>query len=75
LSGKATIVPKGAAAKKQAEGIEALRASIVEVAPFFADRVKELIDWSDVKVLTVRSDRLVLQYISDVFAAMPSNDP
>jgi 2-polyprenyl-6-methoxyphenol hydroxylase-like FAD-dependent oxidoreductase len=46
----------------QAEGIEALRASIVEVAPFFADRVKELIDWSDVKVLTVRSDRLSKWY-------------
>ena len=51
-------VPKGTAAKMQAEGIEALRASIVELAPFLQDRVKELRDWSDVKVLSIRADRL-----------------
>ncbi len=51
-------VPKGAAEKMQARGIEDFRASIVEIAPFLHDRVTELRDWSDVKLLTVRADRL-----------------
>jgi 2-polyprenyl-6-methoxyphenol hydroxylase-like FAD-dependent oxidoreductase len=51
-------VPKGTAETMRARGIEDFRAGIVEVAPFFRDRVGELRDWNDVKVLTVRSDRL-----------------
>lgn len=51
-------VPKGTADAMRARGIEDFRAGIVEVAPFFRDRVEELRDWNDVKVLTVRSDRL-----------------
>jgi 2-polyprenyl-6-methoxyphenol hydroxylase-like FAD-dependent oxidoreductase len=51
-------VPKGAAAELQARGIERFRADIGEVAPFLSDRVTELRDWSDVKLLTVRVDRL-----------------
>jgi len=51
-------VPKGTVAKMQERGIEDFRAGIVEAAPFLRDRVRELRDWSDVKVLTVRSDRL-----------------
>jgi 2-polyprenyl-6-methoxyphenol hydroxylase-like FAD-dependent oxidoreductase len=51
-------VPKGAAEKMQARGIEDFRAGIVEIAPFLRDRVTELRDWSDVKILTVRADRL-----------------
>lgn len=51
-------IPKGAAEKMQSTGIEVLRAGIVEVAPFLRDRVKELRDWGDVKLLTVRADRL-----------------
>ncbi|HET8924367.1 MAG TPA: FAD-dependent oxidoreductase [Candidatus Acidoferrum sp.] len=51
-------VAKGTADAMRARGIEDFRAGIVEVAPFFRDRVEELRDWNDVKVLTVRSDRL-----------------
>lgn len=51
-------VPKGTAEAMRARGIEDFRAGIVEVAPFFRERVAELRDWNDVKVLTVRSDRL-----------------
>jgi len=51
-------VPKGAAEKMRARGIEEFRAGIVEIAPFLRDRVTELRDWSDVKLLTVRADRL-----------------
>jgi 2-polyprenyl-6-methoxyphenol hydroxylase-like FAD-dependent oxidoreductase len=51
-------IPKGAGEKMQAIGIEVLRAGIVEVAPFLSDRVKELREWNNVKLLTVRADRL-----------------
>ena len=51
-------VPKGTAEKMQARGIEDFRASIAEVAPFLCDRVTEVHDWNDVKLLTVRADRL-----------------
>ena len=51
-------VPKGAGEKMQAKGIEDFRAGIVELAPFLCDRVTELRDWSDVKLLTVKVDRL-----------------
>jgi hypothetical protein len=42
----------------QAAGIESFRAGVVEMAPFLADRVNELRHWEDVKLLTVRVDRL-----------------
>jgi 2-polyprenyl-6-methoxyphenol hydroxylase-like FAD-dependent oxidoreductase len=51
-------VPKGTAEKMRATSIGDFRASVVEVAPFLRDRVAELRDWSEVKLLTVRADRL-----------------
>ena len=51
-------VPKESAKEMQAEGIEEFRARIVQLAPFLHDRVVELRNWSDVKLLTVRVDRL-----------------
>lgn len=52
------VVPKGIAEKMQARGIEEFRAEIVEIAPFLRDRMTELRDWTDVKLLTVKVDRL-----------------
>ena len=49
---------KGTAGELRAKGIEAFRASIEKLAPFLNDRVTELNDWSDAKLLTVRVDRL-----------------
>lgn len=49
---------KGSADEVQRRGIENFRAGIVEVAPFLGDRVGELRDWNDVKLLTVRVNRL-----------------
>src|SRR5205823_9845740 len=40
------------------KGIEAFREQITDVAPFMHDRVGELKDWDDVKLLTVAVDRL-----------------
>jgi len=50
--------PKGTAAELRAKGIEAFRGNIASLAPFLRDRVGELRDWDDVKLLTVRVDRL-----------------
>ncbi len=49
---------KGATEEIRIKGIEDFRASIVEIASFLRDRVGELRDWNDVKLLTVRVDRL-----------------
>jgi 2-polyprenyl-6-methoxyphenol hydroxylase-like FAD-dependent oxidoreductase len=49
---------KGSADEVQRRGIENFRAGLVEVAPFLRDRVGELRDWNDVKLLTVRVNRL-----------------
>jgi len=51
-------VPKGAAEKLRERGIEDFRALIVETASFLRDRVGELRNWNDVRLLTVRVDRL-----------------
>jgi 2-polyprenyl-6-methoxyphenol hydroxylase-like FAD-dependent oxidoreductase len=51
-------IPKGSAAEIQAKGIEELRASIAANAPFLRNRVGELRDWGDVKLLKVKVDRL-----------------
>jgi 2-polyprenyl-6-methoxyphenol hydroxylase-like FAD-dependent oxidoreductase len=51
-------VPKETAQEMQAKGIEEFRAGVVQLAPFLDDRVTELRDWNDVKLLTVRVDRL-----------------
>jgi 2-polyprenyl-6-methoxyphenol hydroxylase-like FAD-dependent oxidoreductase len=42
----------------RARGLDAFRAEIVRLAPYLADRVQELKDWDDIKLLTVVVDRL-----------------
>ena len=56
------VIPKGKSEAIRAEGIEAFRAAIVEVAPVMHDRVHELQSWDDVKLLTVAVDRLTRWY-------------
>ena len=55
-------IPKGSAEQIQAKGIEELRASVLANAPFLRDRVAELRDWDDVKLLKVKVDRLQRWY-------------
>jgi 2-polyprenyl-6-methoxyphenol hydroxylase-like FAD-dependent oxidoreductase len=52
------VIAKGASEELQRKGIGALRAEIAEVAPFLRSRLTELKDWNDVRLLTVRIDRL-----------------
>jgi len=52
------VVRKGALAEIQRRGLDALRADIVRLAPFLGERVSDLRDWNDIKLLTVQVDRL-----------------
>jgi hypothetical protein len=52
------VIPKGALEDIRRRGLESFRAEIAAIAPFVQDRVGELRDWDDVKLLTVVVDRL-----------------
>ena len=54
----AFVIPKGAADEIKLRGLEVFRADIVAIADFLKDRVAELQDWEQVKLLTVLVDRL-----------------
>src|SRR5262245_7088476 len=54
----AFVIPKGAAEEVRQRGLETFRADIVELAPLLKDRVAELQSWDDIKLLTVKVDRL-----------------
>jgi len=54
----AYVIPKGGYEALRQRGIEAFRAGIVAVAPFFAGRVAQLRSWDDIKLLTVQVNRL-----------------
>ena len=54
----AFVIPKGVAEEVRQRGLEAFRADIVELAPLLKDRVTELRSWDDIKLLTVKVDRL-----------------
>lgn len=58
----ALVIAKGGFAAIQNRGLEALRADIAAIAPFLSDRVEELHDWEQVKLLTVKIDRLCKWY-------------
>ncbi len=54
----AYVIPKGGADRVRAAGLDAFRRGVAALIPDLADRVDELRDWDQVKLLTVRSDRL-----------------
>jgi 2-polyprenyl-6-methoxyphenol hydroxylase-like FAD-dependent oxidoreductase len=54
----AFVIPKGGFDEIRARGLPALRHEIAGLAPYLCDRVDELRDWSDVKLLSVSVDRL-----------------
>jgi len=53
------IIRKGSFAELQQQGIEQFRHSLQQVAPQLGERVKEIHDWGDVKLLTVQVNRLL----------------
>lgn len=58
----AAVIPKGSYRQMQAEGIETLQQSIVEVVPEFGDRVEHLKDWKQTSLLSVQMGRLSRWY-------------
>src|SRR5579862_3699727 len=54
----AFVIRKGGFEAIRARGIASFRDEIVRIAPFLKDRVAELREWDDVKLLTVIVDRL-----------------
>jgi 2-polyprenyl-6-methoxyphenol hydroxylase-like FAD-dependent oxidoreductase len=54
----AYVIKKNSFEEIRRGGLEKFRADVQRAVPFFGDRVNALIDWNDVKLLTVRVDRL-----------------
>lgn len=54
----AYVIPKGKSEDIRQKGIEQFREEIVRLEPFLRDRVQELRNWDDVKLLTVAVERL-----------------
>jgi 2-polyprenyl-6-methoxyphenol hydroxylase-like FAD-dependent oxidoreductase len=54
----AYIIPKGGLDALRKRGIEAFRNDVLALAPFLKERVNELRGWDDLKLLSVRVDRL-----------------
>jgi 2-polyprenyl-6-methoxyphenol hydroxylase-like FAD-dependent oxidoreductase len=55
----AFLIRKGAFEDTKRAGLAAFRRRIIEAVPLFADRVEDIKDWDQVKLLTVAVDRLV----------------
>ncbi len=60
----AYVIPKGTLATLQAQGLEAFREQIRQTVPFLGTRVAELSKWEDIRLLTVRVNRLRRWYRS-----------
>jgi 2-polyprenyl-6-methoxyphenol hydroxylase-like FAD-dependent oxidoreductase len=54
----AYLIPKGGYDAVVAAGLEAFRDGVAALAPHLSDRLGEISDWDDVKMLTVRLNRL-----------------
>ena len=52
------VIRKGSDARLRAEGLDAFRKRVARLAPELADRVGELRSWDDVRLLSVRLNRL-----------------
>lgn len=54
----AYLIPKGEGDRVRERGLEEFRARVVDLLPQMHDRVVELREWDQIKLLSVRSDRL-----------------
>jgi 2-polyprenyl-6-methoxyphenol hydroxylase-like FAD-dependent oxidoreductase len=52
------IIAKGSYDEIKSRGVDAFRAVIRQIAPYLCDRVNELRDWDQIKILTVQINRL-----------------
>ena len=58
----AFVIPKGEFAELRRRGLPVFREEIVKLNPALVNRVQEITSWDDVKLLTVRVDRLKRWY-------------
>ena len=54
----AFVIPKGGFEETRRAGLAAFRNEVARLVPIFADRVDELTDWEQIKLLTVAVNRL-----------------
>jgi 2-polyprenyl-6-methoxyphenol hydroxylase-like FAD-dependent oxidoreductase len=54
----AFVIPKGSMEETRRAGLEAFRKKVGQLVPQFADRLDELKDWDQIKLLTVAVNRL-----------------
>jgi 2-polyprenyl-6-methoxyphenol hydroxylase-like FAD-dependent oxidoreductase len=54
----AYVIAKGTIDELRAKGLDVFRAGIAQSVPMFADRVGDLKDWDQIKLLTVAVDRM-----------------
>lgn len=52
------VIEKGRLAEVRAAGVDALRSAVAELAPPLAEAARSLVDWRQVKPLSVEADRL-----------------
>lgn len=52
------VIRKGSFDQMKSNGLDSFRKSIVQIAPYLMDRVDELQDWDQVKLLSVQINRL-----------------
>jgi 2-polyprenyl-6-methoxyphenol hydroxylase-like FAD-dependent oxidoreductase len=52
------LIRKGSFDQIKAEGLQSLHRSLRQIAPYLGDRVEEITDWEQVKLLTVQLNRL-----------------
>jgi 2-polyprenyl-6-methoxyphenol hydroxylase-like FAD-dependent oxidoreductase len=52
------VIPKGSLDEIKQRGLPALQRDIVQLGPFLQDRIAELNDWEEIKLLTVQINRL-----------------
>ena len=64
----AYIIPKGGIDAVHAAGLPAFRQDVAALMPELADRVDELQDWDQVKLLTVQSNRLPVWWVPGYLA-------
>jgi 2-polyprenyl-6-methoxyphenol hydroxylase-like FAD-dependent oxidoreductase len=62
----AYVIPKGALEQVRTRGLEAFQQSFADGVPELADRAGEIVDWEQVKLLSVRADRLRRWYAPGV---------
>src|SRR5579871_2537917 len=58
----AYLISKGGLDAVRVAGLQEFQASVASLVPMLADRVGELTNWDQIKLLTVRSDRLTRWY-------------